>query len=139
MYIDQHRNLVSNVLKCVVSDLLRRAMMHDSSKFSDEEQLLLNNHRVDITDPNYSEVLRQLAEVLKHHYANNDHHPEHFKDGIVGMNLIQLVEMVADWQSCCKMNGTNIEEMLKIQKIRFNISEDLLNIIRNTFKALDSL
>lgn len=34
--------------------------------------------------------------ILDHHYQNNDHHPEHFELGINGMNLLQLLEMLAD-------------------------------------------
>jgi hypothetical protein len=37
-----------------------------------------------------------MAPALKHHYENNRHHPEHFKNNIDDMNLIDLIEMLCD-------------------------------------------
>jgi len=40
-----------------------------------------------------------MKPALEHHYALYRHHPEHFQNGIDDMNLIDLVEMFADWKA----------------------------------------
>jgi hypothetical protein len=37
---------------------------------------------------------------LKHHYAYNRHHQEFFgEDGVDGMTLVDLIEMLPDWKA----------------------------------------
>ena len=47
----------------------------------------------------YKQFLVGMGEGLNHHYANNDHHPEHWQHGIADMDLIQVIEMLADWKA----------------------------------------
>ena len=44
-------------------------------------------------DAEYEEHLKILDSSLKHHYSANRHHPEHFKNGIMDMHLIDIIEM----------------------------------------------
>jgi hypothetical protein len=41
-----------------------------------------------------------MGDGLKHHYAHNRHHPEFFgEDGVDGMSLVDVIEMLADWKA----------------------------------------
>ena len=42
----------------------------------------------------YKEVAKKLGPAWSHHCQVNDHHPQHFEDGVRGMNLIQLVASI---------------------------------------------
>jgi hypothetical protein len=72
-----------------------------------------------------------MGEALKHHYANNRHHPEHFENGINGMNLLDVIEMVCDWKAAADLKG--VEPNLDYLAQRFGISDQLKNIIAATF------
>ncbi|WP_216369609.1 DUF5662 family protein, partial [Brevibacillus sp. MCWH] len=64
---------------------------------------------------------------------NNSHHPEFYENGVDGMDLFDLVEMVCDWMAAAKRHDDgNIYESLKINKERFGLSDQLYNIIKNT-------
>lgn len=83
-----------NELKYIIED-------HDNSKFSDEEfdAYRINFYPVNDQEKEDNEDAFELA--WKHHYENNDHHPEHwFTNGIAhDMSLRAILEMICDWQS----------------------------------------
>jgi hypothetical protein len=48
----------------------------------------------------YEGYLEAMGDGLKHHYAYNRHHPEFFSgDGVDGMALVDLIEMLPDWKA----------------------------------------
>lgn len=134
----RHIETVRNFLNACVVEILRRAEMHDQSKLQSPEKEGFD----EITEklrgstygsPEYSEFLKQLKPVLTHHYANNRHHPEHFENGINGMNLIDLLEMLVDWKSSgLRHDDGDIFKSIEINQKKFNISDDLTQILRNT-------
>jgi hypothetical protein len=68
----------------------------------------------------------------------NPHHPEHYSDGIDGMNLLDLVEMVCDWKAATlRHDDGDIKKSVEINQKRFGMSDQLTKIIRNTVKLLD--
>lgn len=78
-----------------------------------------------------------MKEAIEHHYAMNSHHPEHYINGIDGMTLIDLIEMFCDWIAATKLHKDgNIKNSLKINKDRFNISDQLYNIFINTIDRI---
>jgi hypothetical protein len=81
----------------------------------------------------YKEFLSQLKPALNHHYAHNRHHPEHFENGIKGMNILDLVEMFFDWVAAAERheNG-DILRSIDINAERFNMSGDLVSIFKNS-------
>lgn len=118
--------------------LIWRGIWHDWSKYSGAERTGFIKYtpllkQVNVDDPKYQEYRTALAECLKHHYSKNSHHPEHYINGVDGMNLADLVEMWCDWQAAVKRhkNG-NPKDSLKYCKTRFNISEQLNSIMENT-------
>ena len=73
--------------------------------------------------------------AMNHHYAQNSHHPEHYDNGINDMDLIDLIEMICDWKAASERHADgNIFESIKINKQRFNISDQLERIFINTAK-----
>lgn len=86
----------------------------------------------------YINSLEALKPALDHHYAQYRHHPQHFQNGINDMNLIDIVEMLADWKASSErqQNG-NLLTSIEINAERFNISDQLKQILINTAKSLD--
>lgn len=81
---------------------------------------------------------KKVQVALLHHYSNNSHHPEHYKDGIQGMDLLDVVEMMCDWlASTMKHKGSNINNSIEINQKRFNCSTDLKKILENSVKIFN--
>jgi hypothetical protein len=81
----------------------------------------------------YKGFLEAMGPALDHHYDVNRHHPEHFEQGIGGMNLIDLIEMMADWKAATERHEDgDLERSLRINQERFGISDQLVAILRNT-------
>lgn len=113
--------------------LLLKASCHDNSKLYDPnecgEYIKLN---IDLKDkengtPEYLKVIKNNKGV-KHHYAVNQHHPEHHKNGFEDMkkNGVLVIEMLCDWMAAhYRKNGNfnTLEESLKVNKDRYNISD----------------
>jgi len=74
---------------------------------------------------------------VEHHYAKNRHHLEHFEDGVVGMTLVDLVEMFCDWCAATERHEDgDICESIEENTDRFDLSPQLAQILRNTAEAL---
>jgi hypothetical protein len=55
------------------------------------------------------------------------------ESGIDGMNLIDLIEMICDWKAAgLRHDGGDIFKSIDINKERFGISEQLVQILKNT-------
>jgi hypothetical protein len=70
---------------------------------------------------------------LEHHYAVNDHHPEHFAEGIHGMDLLQLIEMLADWKAATmRHNDGSLRESIFKNASRFAYDETMTMLLLRT-------
>ncbi len=138
----EHKKQVAKHMEVVAHALFQRAAVHDNSKFSPEEfdafveatpQL---KHLTYGTDE-YRQSLKKIKPALQHHYAVNDHHPEHFNSGVNEMDLIQVVEMLCDWLAAVKrVKDGDVYKSLKINRERFGIDEQLSTILYNTIAVL---
>jgi regulator of sigma D len=110
----------------------------------------------------YKENLKKIKPALEHHQRVNPHHPEHYvryvcngcftiyksipdrcnqcgysqfqkEADVSGMNLIDLMEMLADWLAATTMSP-NGDIMISIEKNqqRFKYSDELKSILKNT-------
>lgn len=137
-----HKRLVASHLLRVSSELNRRAIVHDDSKFSPEEfeafeQATPLLKTLTYGTDEYKAALASIKPALEHHYVVNDHHPEFFGEGINDMNLIQLIEMVCDWMAAVqRVKDGDIHKSLDINATRFRIPPTLLGILRNTVEHL---
>jgi len=121
-----------------ITDLIQRAKDHDASKLQSPEQEIFSEYwgelgKVEYGSEKYKKLLEKVKPAIDHHYSKNRHHPEHFSDGIRGMDILDVVEMLADWSAATKRNKNgNIHKSIEHNKTRFNISEDLVAILENT-------
>lgn len=88
----------------------------------------------------YKQKIKRWSNVFKHHYQYNRHHPEHYEYGVREMTLVDIVDMTCDWLGY--KEAMSITEALKVcdeQMKRYNISEDLRQVIFNTLLRYYSL
>lgn len=141
----KHIRLVARLLHLFASDLIRRGDVHDQSKLEQPEVEMFTEFTPKLAtstygSPEYESFRKAMGPALDHHYANNDHHPEHFKDGIDDMNLMQLVEMLCDWKaSSTRHNDGNIRRSIEINANRFGMSPQLVRILENTAALFDGV
>lgn len=138
-----HKQNVTYYLHLIVKELLDRADEHDNSKLEDPELALFDEftpklHAVTYGSEEYNGFLKELDVALEHHYANNRHHPQHYPDGIKGMTLVDLIEMLADWKAATlRHDNGNILKSIDQNQERFGYSTDLNAIFKNTVEMFE--
>lgn len=139
----KHIDKVRKYLRFFTDKLTNRGEQHDAAKLESPEVELFAEHTENLASLEYgSEEYKQelvaLKPALDHHYGIYRHHPEHFPNGINDMNLIDLVEMIADWKASSERhNSGNLLKSIEINAQRFSISEQLTQILINTAKMMD--
>lgn len=139
--VKEHISLVQKWIEDFRYILLGRGKVHDASKLKPPEKEMFDQYtwrlnKTEFGSDEYKEQLVGMGEALKHHYSVNAHHPEHHKDGIAGMTLYELVEMVCDWMAAAEKKGVPVD-MDYLQK-RFDLSPQLRSIIENQFREIDT-
>lgn len=141
----KHIHQVAKYLAIFSCELIKRAIGHDASKLQNPEGPIFDKFTPRLKgstygSDEYKEFLKEMKPALDHHYANNRHHPEHHSDGIRGMTLIDLMEMVADCKAASERhtNG-DIFRSLEINQKRFGYSDELKQIFINTVTELIAL
>lgn len=139
----QHILEVVRLMNIVIVELLERSSNHDKSKLELPEVSMFATYgpklkKLTYGSEEYKECLNKMKkEALDSHYSDNKHHPEHYKDGISGMSLIDLVEMFVDWNAAAKRHDDGcIMKSLKLNKDRFQFSDELHKIFENTVAHL---
>lgn len=119
--------------------IIYRGIVHDNSKLFSSEAYWYGKHlplfkTVRYGSEEYNTVLNKFQHSIDHHYSLNPHHPEHHQNGYRGMGLVDLVEMYCDWKAASKKKvGTgDFHKSLEINKSRFNMSEDVVDIFKNS-------
>lgn len=135
----KHIDLVNENGKKFCDKFLERLTHHDASKLEEPERKYFDKGTPQLKnstygDKSYDDAKERIKPGLEHHYAENDHHPEHFgKQGISGMNLYQLLEMWIDWTAAVKRHADgNIFNSLMYNRDRFHIDDQLFSILLNT-------
>lgn len=134
----KHIKRVNSLLINASIELLTRAKVHDESKLGKNEKPLFDIYTpklkgVTYGSDEYKEMLLKLKPALDHHYFINSHHPEHYKDGVNGMNLFDIIEMFFDWKAASERHEDgNILKSIEINKERFGLSDQLCEIFKNT-------
>jgi hypothetical protein len=135
-----HIQSVRDKIELFVVSLRLRGANHDQSKLASPEKELFDEMTpilatITYGSDEYKASLAKLRPALEHHYANNTHHPEHFKRGIDEMNLLDVVEMFCDWMAATERHKTgDMRKSLEVNEKRFNMSPQLANIFHNTLK-----
>jgi hypothetical protein len=133
-----HIRRVQQLLNGAARELMRRGEVHDESALGPVEKPLLDERASGLRTLAYGSAaykasLAELGPALAHHYARNSHHPEHYPDGIAGMDLFDLVEMLLDWKAASERaaNGELVRS-IDLGIDRFGIETQLAAIVRNT-------
>jgi hypothetical protein len=119
-----------------------RSSIHDLSKLHDPEKAIFDEMTPKLKGSTYGSeeykgFLAQMKPALDHHYAKNPHHPEHYPNGIDGMSLLDLLEMLCDWKAAGERHADgSMERSLTVNRERFKIGPQLQAILRNTAQEL---
>ncbi len=77
-------------------------------------------------------AVERAAPALMHHYRRNSHHPEYYgEQGVAGMDLFDVAEMLCDWMAAARRNpadGVKLEHNVRV----FGIAPQLASILANT-------
>lgn len=139
----EHIEMVRLFMKRVIARLEDRALAHDRSKLDEPELALFAKMTpklatTEFGSEDYKKALAELKPALDHHYAKNRHHPEHFPRGINDMNLIDVIEMICDWKAATlRQHKGNLLSSIDLNGKRFEVSEQLLSIIKNTVELFE--
>lgn len=137
----QHIHVVQAYLRQIITDLLVRAHAHDQSKLVEPEVSTFDEYTPKLKNSTYgSDEYKQFLEGmgwgLRHHYAHNDHHPEHFDDGIHEMHVGQLVEMLCDWKAATlRLADGDLERSIRQNAERFGYGDEICELLLNTAQA----
>lgn len=137
-----HIKRVNELLGNAAQELINRGQIHDSSKLEQPEKSHFDREtpllkELEFGTPEYTESLKRLKVALDHHYSKNPHHPQHYSNGVNGMNLFDLVEMFFDWIAAGeRMESGCIYKSIDINQDRFQISKQLCQIMKNTASYL---
>lgn len=139
----RHIETVRNYLGIVIKEFVDRSINHDQSKLESPEVEIFDIYTAKLRgctygSEEYKVYLKEMQVALDHHYKENSHHPEHYDNGINGMNLFDLVEMICDWKSATLRHADgNIYKSLEINQKRYNISPQLQEILTNTVELIE--
>lgn len=137
----RHIGIVKNVVRRLTSEIMVRGERHDESKLQEPEKSQLDYYipllkKVAFGSPEYDKLNNERKKDvgLVHHFEVNRHHPEHFKNGIKDMTLVDIIEMFCDWYASSTRSDTGFIDGIKYNAKRFHMSDDLRQIFENTFK-----
>lgn len=137
----KHIRRVGALLLESASCLTKRAIDHDRSKWSEQEWPAFEATTPKLAGltygtEEYRASLREIQPALKHHYANNSHHPEHYANGIESMTLEDLIEMLCDWKAAGERHADgSMAKSLKQNAERFKIPSAMMVVLINTCAA----
>lgn len=146
----EHISRVKDFLLRAVADLYGRMENHDRSKLEEPELSAFDIATPKLADleygsEEYKQSLRDLGSALQHHFEHNDHHPEHYENGVYDMSLMALIEMLCDWRAASERVKQRMDDPEKVSTFesglkhnfeRFEISDDLAKILETTAREL---
>jgi hypothetical protein len=140
---NEHIKRVRDLMFQAAVEIIRRGCEHDKSKheevelgpLTELELLIAREGQAPFGSEKYEQQRMMLGQMLKHHYAKNSHHPEHYKNGVEGMDLFDVVEMLFDWIAASERGEASTVNLGAAFK-RFKISPQLQSILENTADRL---
>lgn len=138
----KHIHTVREYLFRVIRNFCDRAQVHDQSKLETPEREAFEEYTPKLRattygSEEYERYRKEMGKALDHHYANNSHHPEHYPEGVRGMSLLDLLEMLCDWKAATLRHADgDILRSIEINQQRFGYSDELKRILLNTCREL---
>ena len=138
----KHQTEVRRQIRKLTTLMIDRGETHDNSKLESPEIEEFANQppiqSLEYRSEAYKDSLSTMPVALKHHYAVNRHHPEHYPEGLAGMNLVDIIEMIADWKaSSMRQHDGNLIASIKKNQAHYKYSDDFASILYNTALLLD--
>ena len=121
----KHKGWVAWYMLKVCWVLIRRAAVHDLSKYSKDEapyfeRALPMLRGLEYGSSEYKEALNSLGPALNHHYRNNSHHPEFYNGSIDDMSPLDIIEMLCDHKAATRRHSTgDMKKSMEINSKRF--------------------
>lgn len=138
-FVTVHKLFVLYYMFLICCRLMKRAVLHDMSKYRSDEKggffkLIEAFKNTRYGSKEYYDILAKEKATIDLHYSRNDHHPEWHKS-LSHMNLYQLLELYCDWQASAKKNkGGNINKSFEINKERFKMSDELVRLLKSLYE-----
>jgi len=143
--IRDHIKHVADRMNLFAHELIHRGEIHDASKLEEPEIKYEAWGSPKLKNLRYkSDAFNVIGDKMwpgtKEHYANNRHHIQHHKNGVLDMTLIDLLEMVADWKSASeRYPDADIRMSIRDNADRSDFGEQLKQILLNTIDELETL
>lgn len=141
--IQEHQLAVRRHINNVIGELWCRYQDHDKSKLEEPEFSIFDKHfgnlsKVEYGSQAYTDQMGLVGEAIAHHYSVSRHHPEFHSEGVNGMSLIDLIEMLCDWMAATSYgpNG-NIRKSIEFNTQRFELSDQMVCVFKNTASWLE--
>ena len=139
----KHIARVRQLLGEFAIEMIKRGDRHDASKFTPEEleplqrmqDLIEKEGQAQFGTDEYKRRTALLGDMIIHHRQRNSHHPEHYPDGVNGMDLFDLVEMFFDWKAASERAESSVMH-LDAACDKYKIDGPLRSILHNTAKRL---
>lgn len=138
----RHISEVAENLAVMRADLERRGLGHDRSKLEELEFCAFTKTRPQFKRANYmskeyQECIDAIKPAIDHHYRNNRHHTGFHKGGFADMNLLDILEMLADWKAASRRSpDLSLKDSLPKAFERYGIPENMQRHIRATLDYL---
>jgi len=140
----EHIEEVKANVRKITTKLIHNAYYHDASKLIEPEKSKFDEFipklkNAEYGSTEYKNILNKMKFAVEHHNKNNRHHPEYFKNGINGMNLVDIIEMLCDWISASKRNPNgNIFKSIEYNQKKLGYSDNFKNILINTVFLIEN-
>ena len=138
IYLQSIYETKGELLERYLLELNDRRINHDKTKLESPEKEEFDIWTPKLRDstygsPEYMMFLKELRKALLHHYRYNRHHPEHFGNGISGMNIMDLVELLCDWKASSERHDDgDIFRSIEFNKNRFEYGDAMVKVLTNT-------
>ncbi len=138
----RHIYRVGKLLAICNKNLFNKSCEHDKSKLEFPEKEIFDIYTpklkgVTYGSDEYKKYMSEMKVAIDHHNENNSHHPEHFEDGISGMTLMDLTELICDWKAASERHDDgDVYRSIEINQKRFGYSDELKAILKNTLDFL---
>jgi hypothetical protein len=138
----KHIARVGALMADAIGNLAQRSAAHDLSKYGPEEwptfaRITHDLRGLSYGSEEYRAQLRAHRPAIEHHQTTNSHHPEYHDNGVAGMSLFDLIEMLCDWKAAGERHDDgSISRSIETNTERFDLSPQLVSILDSTAREL---
>lgn len=138
----KHKAIVFWFMLKVCWVLLKRAAVHDMSKYSNKERPYFEKALPKLRDltygsDEYQQTLDELQPALKHHYKVNSHHPEYHGGDVQAMPRLDQIEMLCDWAAAVRRHDNgDLQRSVEINKNRFSYGQQTAGALQKDIKEI---